>query len=83
MTRLTKEYFDEVAKNLATKQDLERIEAGVRNATLLALTVADDLRSFSEQLADIEEALEWNAVEVGALHDKSVSPDDNLEGAFK
>lgn len=83
MTALTKEYLDEAIKNLASKQDLERIEAAVRNATLLALTAADELHGFSEQLADVQEALEWNTVEVGALHDKSVSPDDNCEGAFK
>jgi len=47
MTMLTKEYLDEVTKNLASKQDLEKIEAAVRNATLLAVSAADDFRKLS------------------------------------
>jgi hypothetical protein len=81
MTMLTKEHFDEAIKNMVTKQDLEKIESAVRNATLLAVSAADDLRRFSEQLADVQEALEWNTIEVGALSDKSVPAD--LESAFK
>jgi hypothetical protein len=81
MTKLTKEYFDEAIKNRATKQDLEKIEAAVRNATLLALSVTDALREFSEQLDDVQEEIEWNTMEVGALSDKSTA--ENIEGAFK
>jgi hypothetical protein len=77
---LTKEYFDEVIK--ASKQDLERIEAAVRNATLLAVNVADGFEGFSEQLADVQEALEWNTTAVTALTDKSV-PDEDVASAFK
>jgi len=79
---LTKEHFDEAIKDLASKQELEKIEAAVRNATLLAVSAADDFRKFSEQLADVQEALEWNTIAVDALGEKSVSPDD-LESAFK
>jgi hypothetical protein len=81
MKILTREYLDEAIRGLASKQDLEKIEAAVRNATLLVVSAADDLRRFSEQLADIQEALEWNTAEVGALRDGS-APED-IEETFK
>lgn len=81
MSRLTKEYFDETIRNLVSKQDLERIESAVRNTGLLAMGTCDAVRDLSEQLDDVQEAIEWNTEEVGALSDKSVAED--TDGAFK
>ncbi len=57
MTKLTQEYFQEAMRSLPSRQDLERLESLVRHTSLLSLSIADDVRTFAERVADLEDAL--------------------------
>ncbi len=44
-------------RSLPSRQDLERLESLVRHTSLLSLSIADDVRTFAERVADLEDAL--------------------------
>jgi len=52
---LSQEYFDQVIKSLATKQDLERFAT---KDDLLELATKTELRSFTIDFADIKEIVQ-------------------------
>ena len=82
MTKLTQEYFQEAMRSLPSKHEFERLEAVVRQTSLLALSIADDVRAFAERVADLEDAVEWNSTLVDSLNEKG-DVDPEVSKAFR